>query len=170
VIGARPTALTIVIGGALILAGETLRLWAASFIGPHSRGTTLRAPRLVTEGPYALMRHPLYAGNGLVCAGLLVFSGAFLPWLPLVFIPAFLVQYALFMAREERFLAAEWGREWKEYRAGASLRSISTSPRTRNRAEFRITQDGWRLEWPTLRTILGLMLLCLVSGLWKEAR
>lgn len=153
----------------MILAGETLRLWAASFIGPHSRGTTLRAPRLVTEGPYALMRHPLYAGNGIVCAGLLVFSGAFLPWLPLVFIPAFLVQYALFMAREERFLAAEWGSAWAEYRAGASLLGVAALPMAGHPARFRITGAGWKLEWPTVRTILGLIVLLVVSGLWKKA-
>ena len=156
-------------GGVLILAGEALRLWAASFIGPHSRGTTLRAPRLVTEGPYALMRHPLYAGNGLVCAGLLVFSGAFLPWLPIVFIPAFLVQYSLFMAREERFMAAEWGSEWAAYRAKFSGRGARPALGSGNGVRFRITREGWNLEWSTVRTILGLIVLFVASGLWKRA-
>ncbi len=124
-------------------------MWAVSHIGAHSRGRSLRAPVLVTSGPYALLRHPLYAGNLLLCAGFLVASRAFLPWFPLLFGALFLIQYGLFTRREDLFLEEEWGAAWRSFRDGrnAGVRGPV------------VTATALTQEWPTLRTILGLLAL-----------
>jgi len=54
----------------LLAAGAALRLWARAHIGPHSRGRNLSAPVRCAGGPYALLRHPLYAANLLAIAAL----------------------------------------------------------------------------------------------------
>jgi protein-S-isoprenylcysteine O-methyltransferase Ste14 len=158
VVGADPTVFSILVGGFLIALGESLRLKAAATIGPHSRGLSLRAPELVMTGPYAFLRHPLYMGNLIVSTGVLVLSRSFLPWLPLVFGPAFLIQYTLFVRREERFLAERFGAAWVNYAArvpafvgGSAWRALAGA--------VPLDRDTLRLEWPTLRTILGLLLL-----------
>ena len=55
---------------AAILGGLALRLWARRHIGPHSRGRILSTGVRCTGGPYRWTRHPLYAANLLVVAGL----------------------------------------------------------------------------------------------------
>lgn len=190
VLGARLRPAAALAGAVLIVLGEALRLWAAAHIGPHSRASSFQAPRLVTTGPYRWMRHPLYAGNAILCVGMLLFSGAYLPWLPLALGVAFILQYGLFIKREERLLAAEWGDAWREYchrvpclgvgrragpggdtpgggalPAGAAPPGASASVPA-HAAPTPLTAT-LRLEWPTLRTILGLLVLIAIRWLLR---
>lgn len=54
-------------GAAAVSAGGLIRLWAS--------GCVKKNQVLSTHGPYALVRHPLYVGNLLVCAGFCLASG-----------------------------------------------------------------------------------------------
>lgn len=60
----EPSAWSLAAGLVLVVAGEGLRLWAA--------GHLYKTRELVTSGPYAWIRHPLYAGTLLVGSGFLV--------------------------------------------------------------------------------------------------
>lgn len=60
----EPTAWSLAAGLLLVAAGEGVRLWAA--------GHLYKTRELVTSGPYAWVRHPLYAGTLLVGCGFLV--------------------------------------------------------------------------------------------------
>jgi len=60
----EPTALSLATGLALVAAGEALRLWAA--------GHLYKTRELVASGPYAWIRHPLYAGTLLIGSGFLI--------------------------------------------------------------------------------------------------
>lgn len=51
----------------LLAAGIFLRLWATLYIGGR------KSIELVTEGPYALCRHPLYVASFLILVSLAVF-------------------------------------------------------------------------------------------------
>ena len=66
---ARPTVRSLAMGGAIALAGEALRIWAAGH---------LEKGREVTQsGPYRLTRHPLYIGSAIIGAGLAVAAARF---------------------------------------------------------------------------------------------
>ena len=84
----------ILLGGVLlVLAGQGLRLWAVRHIGTISRTRTTRYGPLMTAGPYAVVRNPLYVGNWLLWTGFALWSG--LMWmLPI----AWLVFYAHYRA------------------------------------------------------------------------
>ena len=91
-------------GLALEGVGEALRLWAIRHIGTISRTRAQRIGPLVTSGPYAFVRNPLYVGNWCLWTGVVVCSGVM--WmLPVVWV-VFGVQYALMVAHEERLLRA----------------------------------------------------------------
>jgi protein-S-isoprenylcysteine O-methyltransferase Ste14 len=97
----------------VLLAGQCLRFWAAGVI-PKYRTLSLDAPKLVTWGPYAWARNPLYAGNGLIGLGWALMAG----W---VFVAAFAaVYFALYSLTiipcEERFLSGRFGEEYEIYR------------------------------------------------------
>ncbi len=107
-----------VAAGALIyLAGVLLRYWAFHVLRHqwHIDVSDAGDRRyLVREGPYGLMRHPLYLGACLEIAGLPLFLGGGWSLLfgVLVFVPLE-VKRAYF---EERFLDGLFGAEYRRYR------------------------------------------------------
>ena len=67
VVAGRPTRAGVFVGAFFIVAGEALRVWAA--------GHLVKNERLVTSGPYAYVRNPLYLGRLFIFSGLCVMSG-----------------------------------------------------------------------------------------------
>jgi protein-S-isoprenylcysteine O-methyltransferase Ste14 len=71
-----------------------------------------RAGRLATEGPYAHVRHPQYAGFALIMIGF------FLQWPTLItglMLPVLLIMYWRLARREEREVEAAFGEQYRQY-------------------------------------------------------
>jgi protein-S-isoprenylcysteine O-methyltransferase Ste14 len=96
-------------------AGETLRLWAVRHIGVISRTRSDRLGPLVSSGPFAYIRNPLYLGNIALWVGFAV--SAHLVWLVPIFIAVLSVEYHAIVSWEEELLEA---RRHDEYRAYAA--------------------------------------------------
>lgn len=110
---ARPLPGRIVPGLILVALGQLLRFWGVGCITLY-RGEEVKAQRLATWGPYALVRNPLYVANGLLGLGWAWMSGN-MP--TVVFLAAFCVLYgALIVPHEEAFLARKFGREYEDYK------------------------------------------------------
>ncbi|MEJ2514266.1 MAG: isoprenylcysteine carboxylmethyltransferase family protein [Gammaproteobacteria bacterium] len=93
-----------------LLATVALVAWSVRSLPVDARGRTL-----CTEGPFALMRHPLYAAFLLfLCPALAVFldEWIFLLWAALLF-----PLWHLVVASEERLMAERFGPEWDRYAA-----------------------------------------------------
>jgi protein-S-isoprenylcysteine O-methyltransferase Ste14 len=71
--------------------------------------------RLVFSGPYRYSRNPDYIGQALVYVGVALVANS---WWPLFILPVvvFVVQRFV-IEREERYLEAKFGQEYREYRA-----------------------------------------------------
>ena len=69
--------------------------------------------KLITHGPFARLRHPMYAGVLLAALGALMI---FRTWAMVLFAPVSLVVLAR-AGREETLLAEEFGEAWKAYAA-----------------------------------------------------
>lgn len=120
VIFGQPSTTSAVLGVAIAALGEALRIWAVGYSGETTRADVITAPQLVTAGPYALMRNPLYVGNAMIALGFTVaFSGG-IPlgqwfWL-LVFVLAVVITvYAMIIPLEEEHLAQSFGTRYTEY-------------------------------------------------------
>lgn len=110
---ARPQPGRIVPGLILVILGQLLRFWGVGCITLY-RGEEVKAQRLATWGPYALVRNPLYVANGLLGLGWAWMSGN-VP--TVVFLAAFCVLYGvLIVPHEEEFLARKFGREYEDYK------------------------------------------------------
>ncbi len=103
----NPTDPWAVAGVALVVAGLLIRSWAA--------GTLRKYRRLITTGPYALVRNPLYVGSFLMMGGFCTLVGDWLT-LVLVLVPM-LVLYWLAVRDEEQGLAQAFPDEWPAYTA-----------------------------------------------------
>ena len=96
----------------LVALGQIWRCWSAGCIGLY-RGENVKANRLATTGPYALMRNPLYFGNYVIGLGWSIVAGL---WGVILFTVSFWVLYVLvIIPHEESFLRAKFGSEYEEY-------------------------------------------------------
>lgn len=100
-------------GPILVAAGEGLRWWAVGQIGVISRTRSTRLGPLITTGPFALCRNPLYVGNLLLWAGFTVWSG--LLWMLPVTLGVFGAYYAHIVGWEEGLLTDRFGDAYRSY-------------------------------------------------------
>jgi protein-S-isoprenylcysteine O-methyltransferase Ste14 len=116
VVFARPSVLSMVVGFVVVFIGELIRFWGVSIAGSETRTTgAVGGTFLITNGPFAYVRNPLYLGNMLLYAGVGVMSMALFPWLLVIAVVWFYVQYHLIVTREEEYLAGRFGRDYDEY-------------------------------------------------------
>jgi hypothetical protein len=126
---ARPSPRSLAAGGAIAVAGEALRIWAAGHL-EKSREVTM-------SGPYRMMRHPLYVGSTIMGAGLAVASARPLVAALIAIYLAATLTAAIRMeeARLERLFGHTYG-AYREGRAPSVRRQFSLARVVRNK-EYR---------------------------------
>lgn len=107
----------LIIGSVLFFPGLGFVLWGRLELGKDYFVSTgmgaqlFQGQRLVTTGPFAIVRHPMYLGLIVTAMGSLLLYHT---WTTLAF--AIFAPFTLLRARrEELALAAEFGEEWREY-------------------------------------------------------
>jgi protein-S-isoprenylcysteine O-methyltransferase Ste14 len=118
---ARPTLLSFALGTPIVALGAALRIWGT--------GHLVKNDVLSVAGPYAHLRHPLYAGTLCLGLGFGVIAGGWALALVLgSFVPAFFLYYFPYKERiESARLELRYGRAYAEYRRAvpALLPSLS---------------------------------------------
>ena len=113
---AEPSALSFFSGLAIVLVGESLRLWSIRYAGSATRTSgSVGADELVTTGPYGHTRNPLYLGNFLISMGLVVMAWPFMPVFLFVAAGLVIFQYSLIILVEEEFLRNKFKQEFLDY-------------------------------------------------------
>jgi protein-S-isoprenylcysteine O-methyltransferase Ste14 len=116
----KPSAFSIATGLPLAFLGEAIRMWAVGYSGDTTRGDRVTAPRLVTAGPYAFVRNPLYVGNFLTGAGFAIaFTGKNSTGMRALLVAGSLATmlgvYAVIVPHEEAYLRETFGAEFDAY-------------------------------------------------------
>ncbi len=117
---ARTTEHSLRLGIAFALLGVGIRLWANGYVGHRKvnqtqpgRGDT-KIGCLVTAGPYAHIRHPLYFGSFLIGLGLCGVVGP--PLIGIAALGLLWIAYRRKMQEEDTMLDQELGEEFARYR------------------------------------------------------
>jgi len=106
-----------IIGAIFFFCGVGLYLWGlgtmrSQFAVSNLFGAELyKEHKLVTHGPFAIVRHPLYVGVILTAIGALLI---FRTWGMVIFSPMSFVVIGR-AKQEEKLLEQEFGEEWKDY-------------------------------------------------------
>lgn len=137
------------LGLSLLVAGMLLRSWAT--------GVIRKRIRLTTEGPYALVRHPLYLGSFLMAVGFALIMedrlalAVVLAGTPLIYVPT--------IRGEERQLARNFAGAWDAY-AARTGRVLPRFPLRVSRGEWSwqrwLANREWRVWFRTPLILLAI--------------
>jgi protein-S-isoprenylcysteine O-methyltransferase Ste14 len=101
-------------GGVLLVAlGQGIRLWAVHHIGVISRTRSERLGPLISTGPFARVRNPLYLGNIALWIGFTVSAG--LLWLAPIVLLVLGLEYHAIVRWEEGLLVSRLGDDYRGY-------------------------------------------------------
>jgi hypothetical protein len=147
----RPVVELYWLGVALAVLGMLVRLWASGFV--------MKNQVLATVGPYARVRHPLYVGNLLICAGFCAASSLW--WSVPVALAMLFFFYPQTIRYEDQKLQRLFPGDWDRWAAEtrALLPRLTPYPGA-----------GERVPWSLARSLLRngepLHILLLGGGLW----
>jgi protein-S-isoprenylcysteine O-methyltransferase Ste14 len=109
-----PTFASILGGLLVVLLGESIRLWGVAIAGSETRTTgPVGGTFLITKGPFAYVRNPLYLGNILLYFGAGIMANT--PLLAVVAFGYFFLQYSLIVSLEEEYLRKTFTKEYADY-------------------------------------------------------
>lgn len=153
-------------GLALILAGFALRLFAVRHLGKSVRSPQMVARKLVTSGPYAWTRNPVYLATLLLAAGFAVSSK--LLWYAPALVLLLAVHYSIVARAEEGKLGELYGDEFRAYAARVS-RWLPTRPASPAPGTPEPWSGVFRREWKLGVAIVAGVGLIVLKGLvgWK---
>ncbi len=118
----------------VVVAGQLFRTWAAGFVGTTARGRETHAETLLTAGPYAYVRNPMYLGSLVITTALAAMSGLWAAlsaaWAAYAFVYGTVIPY------EEAYLQRTFGAEYDAYRRAVPRLLPSPRPYPRRHGIF----------------------------------
>ena len=123
-----------ILGTSLVIAGAIVRVKCYRALGPYFTFVQCirKDHKLITTGPYAMVRHPGYAGLLTCILGSCIMLGSpgswlrasgmlGMPWIRAAFVGWWLIMAASVMTLfsrstdEDRFLSERFGKEWENW-------------------------------------------------------
>ncbi len=166
---AAPTVWSLIAGALLVAAGEAIRLWGVAIAGSETRTTgPVGGSFLITTGPFAYVRNPLYLGNLIMYTGVGIMANA--PILALGAFVFFFGQYSLIVSLEEEYLRNTFTKEYIDYCSAVPRFVPTLHPYTGGVHEQPGLNwmRGLRSESRTLQAIVILILV--LAGRWWVSR
>jgi protein-S-isoprenylcysteine O-methyltransferase Ste14 len=153
---------TFVCGLLMGLAGQGLRTWAIGYSGNTTRASNASATSLVTAGPYAYLRNPMYLGSFFIGLGAMLISDA--TWLTLSYMPLFFLYYWPIVCHEEDYLSSRFADDYRAYASAVPAWRPRITPYRNRRGEFCIysLSGEWRTPMGFLAAVAVILVLRII--------
>ncbi len=102
---ARPDPRLFWIGLPFVIVGQAIRIWSAGYLR--------KMDTLITAGPFALCRNPLYVGSFLIAVGYFTMCGRLVVWIAGILL--FWLFHGGAIVQEERLLRERYGEAFRAY-------------------------------------------------------
>jgi len=162
----KPSAASVALGLPIAIAGELIRCWAVGYSGVTTRGDHVEAPKLVTAGPYAHVRNPLYVGNFVTALGFsIAFTGRNSGAKKLALIAGSLATmvavYATIIPHEEQFLRSQFGDAFDRYceRVPPLVPQAEPAPDPQGKWDPAVIRDAESTTFATFGAMLAVLFL-----------
>ncbi len=167
IIFAQPTSTSFLRGLIFMIIGEFIRIWGVSYAGGATRTRNVGAPRLVTSGPFAYVRNPLYIGNMLMYIGAGIIANVWMPWLIFAILTFFGIQYGFIVNLEEEKLSHLFGEEYSNYKKHVPRFVPRLKPIKSSHPIQPDYKEALRSEKSTFLSFMAILLLLAVRMLWN---
>jgi len=149
------------LGFALILLGQIIRVSARGYKAEHSR----ESHALIQGGPYRIVRNPMYLGIFLI--GLGVVLAVFKWWAAIIFIIVFVIRYIMLIYKEEKKLLTLFPESYKDYckKVPRIIPSLFTLIKLDISEYLPIKLSWFKKE---IGSIFTLLLLTLLVEFWED--
>ncbi|MFH0827828.1 MAG: isoprenylcysteine carboxylmethyltransferase family protein, partial [Candidatus Omnitrophota bacterium] len=143
-----------VIGVSLILLGQLLRVSARG----HKAENSLGGNHLIQDGPYSVVRNPMYLGIILIGLGTVLFILEF--WVAVVFAALFISRYLQLFVKEEKILLKSFGQEYAAYKKNVPrlFPSLSFIFKKEMHSWLPLKLAWFKREFPSIAVVLGVCL------------
>jgi protein-S-isoprenylcysteine O-methyltransferase Ste14 len=155
----------VILGMCLVILGEAWRLWGVATAGTVTRRRSRDVQKLVTHGPFALSRNPLYNGNYLLWMGVVAFSGVW--WFIPVATVLFAIEYFFIVRYEEGVLESIFGEDYLAYRR-RTPRWIPVGAPGSVQGEF-LWAEAWQSEVSTFMQYAALLVVFVLKDRYFPA-
>ncbi|KAG2341997.1 hypothetical protein BDR05DRAFT_418444 [Suillus weaverae] len=138
-----PIAFPFILGTALAVTGGLLRWWCYRTLGRFFtfQLSVRKGHRIVTTGPYAVIRHPAYAGSIMQIIGIVILHGSPTSWLRhsgvldipglklvvvawLAAITLLFISCVFRVSQEDEVLKSAFGDEWERWAKAVRYRLV----------------------------------------------
>jgi len=158
---ARPTEITLISGFVLVIIGEFMRIWGVSYAGGETRTRKAGASNLITQGPFAYLRNPLYFGNIVIYLGIAIMANTFFPFMIIfVFIFSCFQYYYIIVDTEEPKLKELFKNSYDDYCSSVKrfLPGAAYDISKQSKVKFDI-RAGWKSEKRTFQSMFTMVLM-----------
>jgi protein-S-isoprenylcysteine O-methyltransferase Ste14 len=166
---AEPSLTSLILGFVVSLLGELIRAYGVAFIGTISRTRSMSNGNLVSEGPFSLLRNPLYFGNLILSIGLSLMTAVW--WLPLLTAFIFYFQYIPIVAWEEWKLKGIFGDSYLNYQKNVPNRWFPNLSKLLNGNWLNQNIEwapAWKSEKRTLTSVISFTALMILFFILNE--
>lgn len=151
-------------GLGFMIIGELIRMWGVAHAGGATRTRHVGALQLVSSGPFAHTRNPLYIGNAFIYLGVVFLAGGKLLWI-IVALGFCALQYGLIVSLEEETLVRLFGFEYDFYARRVPRWLPRLTPWRWSMPRVPDWKDAWRNERHTRINLLMAVIIFAIIGL-----
>ncbi len=150
-----------IFGVVLILLGQIFRASGRGYKSEHSQEGNI----LIQDGPYSLVRNPMYLGILLIALGIVLML--FKWWVTAIVLALFIIRYMLLINKEDKKLSQVFGEEYASYKRKVPclLPSVKTLLK-KDISEYLPLKLAWLKK--EIGTILAVLLLTLFVESWED--